>query len=221
MRQKKSITNSLIILSGGMDSVTMLYDYRRAIKEALVFNYGSKHNEKEILFAKLHAQRLGIPCSVIELDWINSMFRSALLQSGDEIPEGHYEDKIMEKTIVPFRNGIMLSIAVGVAESHELDCVMIGSHAGDRAIYPDCRREFLSAFASSARLGTIRKVGISAPYIDMTKREIALIGRSIEVDYTETWTCYKGEESHCGKCGSCVERKEALEGFDETYYQEF
>ncbi len=129
--------DSIIILSGGMDSVTMLYDYRERIAMAVTFNYGSKHNEKEITFARQHCRRLNIPHIVIPLSFMQQYFKSSLLIGGENIPEGHYTDDNMKSTVVPFRNGIMLAIAAGLAESNGLSHVMLANHSGDHAIYPD------------------------------------------------------------------------------------
>ncbi|MGL4854157.1 MAG: 7-cyano-7-deazaguanine synthase, partial [Lentisphaeria bacterium] len=127
-----------------------------------------------------------------------------------EIPEGHYQESNMKSTVVPFRNGIMLAIAAGYAESLNADYILLGSHAGDHAIYPDCRPEFNDAFKTAVQLGTYNAVEMLAPYSHLTKTDIAKIGYDINFPFEQTWTCYKGENLHCGKCGSCVERHEAL-----------
>lgn len=200
----------VLILSGGMDSVTLLYDYQERIAMAVSFDYGSKHNAREIPFARLHCERLGIKHIVIPLDFMPSYLKSSLLTGGEEIPEGHYADDNMKSTVVPFRNGIMLSIAVGIAESNELKYVMMANHGGDHTIYPDCRPEFVEAFGHAAQAGTYVGVGLLSPYTNITKGDIARRGKELGIDYSETWSCYKGGEKHCGKCGTCVERKEAM-----------
>jgi len=210
--------DSLIIVSGGMDSVTMLHEYASEIALAVTFDYGSKHNAKEIPFARYHCKLLGIKHIVIPLKFINKYFKSSLLKSGEAIPEGNYADDNMRSTVVPFRNGIMLSIAAGLAESNGLQRIMLANHVGDHAIYPDCRGTFVSAMNCAISNGTYNSVTIKAPYTDIDKRAIARIGHALGIDYSKTWTCYKGEEKHCGVCGSCVERKEALDGFDNTSY---
>lgn len=202
--------DSIIIVSGGMDSVTLLYDYKDRIALGISFDYGSNHNSKEIPFAKLHCERLGIRHITIPLDFMHKYFKSSLLDGGDAIPEGHYEDENMKSTVVPFRNGIMLAIAAGIAESNGLSHVMIANHGGDHAIYPDCRPEFISAMSSATKAGSYNGVTVIAPYTNITKGDIARRGKELGIDYTETWSCYKGGEKHCGKCGTCVERKEAL-----------
>lgn len=202
--------DSVIILSGGMDSVTMLYDYKDRIAVAISFDYGSNHNNKEIPFARLHCERLGIRHIVIPLSFMAEYFKSSLLSGADDIPEGNYADENMKSTVVPFRNGIMLSVAVGIAESNELKYVMMANHGGDHAIYPDCRPEFVESFSAAAKAGTYVGVTLFAPYTSLTKADIARRGKELGIDYSETWSCYKGGEVHCGKCGTCIERKEAL-----------
>lgn len=202
--------NSVIIVSGGMDSITLLYDHKDEIALGISFDYGSNHNAREIPFAKMHCERLGIKHITINLDFMHQYFKSSLLDGAEAIPEGHYADDNMKSTVVPFRNGIMLSIAIGIAESNNLDQVFIANHGGDHTIYPDCRPEFINAIDAAATAGTYNNVIVVAPYTKITKSDIARIGKKLGIDYTETWSCYKGGEVHCGKCGTCVERKEAL-----------
>ncbi|MDR3236307.1 MAG: 7-cyano-7-deazaguanine synthase QueC [Prevotellaceae bacterium] len=202
--------DSVIILSGGIDSVTLLYERAAQIALAVSFDYGSKHNAKEIPFAKYHCEQLGIKHLVIPLPFVNDYFQSSLLQRGDDIPEGHYTDDTMKSTVVPFRNGIMLSIAVGIAESCGLTHVCIANHAGDHAIYPDCRAQFIDAMSNAASSGTYINVSVEAPYTHVAKIDIVRIGQQLGIDYAATWSCYKGRDKHCGKCGTCVERIEAL-----------
>lgn len=204
--------DSVLIVSGGMDSITMLYEYSDRIAIGLSFDYGSNHNAREIPFARLHCERLGICHVVIGLDFMHRYFKSSLLEGADAIPEGHYASDNMKSTVVPFRNGIMLAIAAGIAESKGLRHVMMANHGGDHAIYPDCRPEFVSAFGAAVRAGTYEGITVEAPYTDITKADIARRGRALGIDYSETWSCYKGGERHCGRCGTCVERREALAG---------
>ena len=210
----------LLIYSGGLDSTTLLYEYKDSIALAVSFYYGSKHNGREIACAVENCQRLGIKHMVIPLDFMGQYFKSSLLQGGGDIPEGSYADDNMKSTVVPFRNGIMLSIAAGLAESYGLDTVMMANHSGDHAIYPDCRPEFVDAFAKAVEAGTYEGIQLVSPYCNITKRDIALRGKELGVDYSLTYSFYKGGEKHCGKCGTCTERKEALEGFDPTEYEE-
>ena len=142
--------DSVLIYSGGVDSTTMLYEFRDRIAVALSFHYGSNHNDKELAFARYHCEQLGIPQRVISLDFIGKMFHSSLLEGADAIPEGNYDDENMRSTVVPFRNGIMLSVAAGLAESENLRYVMMANHAGDHAIYPDCRPEFVDGGVPAA-----------------------------------------------------------------------
>ena len=202
--------DSVLIASGGMDSTTMLYDYKDRIALAISFDYGSNHNNREIPFAQLHCKRLGIKHIVINLAFFKQYFKSSLLEGADAIPEGNYDDDNMVSTVVPFRNGIMLSIAAGIAESNGLKFIMMANHGGDHAIYPDCRSEFVDAFDKAAQAGTYIGVHLITPYTHWTKADIARRGAELGIDYSETWSCYKGGDIHCGKCGTCVERREAV-----------
>ena len=209
----------ILVYSGGLDSTTLLYEYKDRISLAVSFDYGSKHNAREIEYAKENCKRLGIKHLVIPLDFMGRYFKSDLLLSGGDIPEGSYADENMHSTVVPFRNGIMLAIAAGLAESYDEDAILLANHSGAHAIYPDCRPEFIEGMAAAVKAGTYNGVKVLSPYCNMTKREIALRGKELGIDYSLTYSCYKGGEKHCGKCGTCVERKEALEGFDPTEYE--
>ena len=193
-----------------MDSVTLLYDRAEEIALAVSFDYGSNHNHKEIPFAKKHCEALGIPHVVIPLKFMAEHFESSLLSGADAIPEGHYADENMKSTVVPFRNGIMLSIAAGLAESKGLQKVMMANHFGDHDVYPDCRKEFVDNMSAAISAGTYANIFIDAPYTSISKADIARKGAALGIDYAQTWSCYKGLEKHCGKCGTCIERKEAL-----------
>ena len=210
---------AVLVYSGGLDSTTLLYEYKDSIALAVSFDYGSKHNKRELEYAALNCKRLGIRHLVIPLEFMGRYFKSDLLIGGGDIPEGSYADENMKSTVVPFRNGIMLSIAAGLAESYDLDAIMLANHSGDHAIYPDCRPEFIEGMAAAVKAGTYNGVKVVSPYCNMTKRDIALRGRELGVDYSLTYSCYKGGEKHCGKCGTCTERKEALAGFDPTEYE--
>jgi 7-cyano-7-deazaguanine synthase len=202
--------DTLIILSGGMDSTVALYQGQHRIGLAISFNYGSKHNDEENVRAKRSCARLGIEHRRVNLMEVGNHLKSDLLKSGGEIPEGHYADENMRKTVVPFRNGIMLSIACGIAESHGLSQVMIGNHFGDHAVYPDCRRDFIDAMEKAMVYGTYAHVKISSPFVEMTKTEIAKLGDYLGVHWEETYSCYKGKYVHCGRCSTCYERREAF-----------
>lgn len=203
---------ALVLLSGGMDSVTALHWAAREheVVGCVSFDYGSKHNHMEIPMAAWHATKLGVKHDVIRLDFVNQLFASDLLQSGGEIPEGHYEADNMKRTVVPFRNGIMLAIACGLAESRGADALVIAAHSGDHAIYPDCREPFMRAMAEAMKQGTYAQIELLRPFIDCDKSEIVRRGAKLDVDYAHTWSCYKGGDIHCGKCGTCVERREAF-----------
>lgn len=216
---KNTYKDSVLVLSGGMDSTTILYEFRDRIALAVTFDYGSNHAAREIDCARKNCEALGIEHLIIPLAFIHDYFRSSLLEGADAVPEGHYAADNMKSTVVPFRNGIMLAVAAGIAESRGLDNVFIANHAGDHTIYPDCRPEFIEAFSQAVKSGTFNGVNILSPYCNITKRDIALRGHSLGIDYSRTYSCYKGGAKHCGKCGTCVERKEALEGFDTTEYE--
>jgi len=202
----------VVLLSGGMDSVSALYDTKQKheVVGAISFDYGSKHNHKEIPFAAYHSRKFNIEHQVIHLDFVGELFKSDLLKSGGQIPDGHYEEETMKSTVVPFRNGIMLSISAGFAESRDAEGLVIAAHAGDHAIYPDCREEFMKSMAEAIRIGTYAGIKLLRPFIVMTKAEIAARGHALGVDFSQTWSCYKGATLHCGTCGTCVERREAF-----------
>ena len=204
----------VVLCSGGMDSVTALH-WARAEHEvvaALSFDYGAKHNPREIPFAAEHAKALGVRHEVIALGFVNQLFNSALLQSGGAVPDGHYEAENMKQTVVPFRNAILLSVACGFAESAGADALVIAAHGGDHAIYPDCREEFMRAMAEAMRLGTYAGVRLLRPFIEFDKARIAAEAARLGADLGRTWSCYKGGAVHCGTCGTCVERREAFAG---------
>jgi len=202
--------DSVIIVSGGLDSITLLHDKAETIALAISFDYGQNHSKKELPYAEYHCQKLGIPHITIPLTFMHQYFKSSLLEGAEAIPEGHYEEENMKSTVVPFRNGIMLAIATGIAESHELKRVYIANHGGDHTIYPDCRPEFIDAMDKATSAGTFVDVRVEAPYTNISKTDIVRRGTALGIDYAKTWSCYKGSEMHCGKCGTCVERKEAF-----------
>ncbi|MBQ4222989.1 MAG: 7-cyano-7-deazaguanine synthase QueC [Prevotella sp.] len=215
--------DSVIILSGGMDSVTLLYDYQKRIALAITFDYGSNHNKREAACAALHCQRLGIEHIIIPLDFMARYFKSSLLEGAEAIPEGDYNDENIHSTVVPFRNGIMLAIAAGLAESRELTHVMMANHFGDHVIYPDCSEEFVRHMSSAMTAGTYVGVQVLAPYTTISKTDIARIGKRLGIDYSLTYSCYKGGPRHCGRCATCRERMQALReaGIDDhTDYEE-
>lgn len=202
----------VVLVSGGMDSVTALHAAARGheVVAGISFDYGSKHNHRELPFAAWHCEQLGVKHEIVRLDFMDRLFQSDLLKSGGEIPEGHYEAENMKQTVVPFRNGILLAIGAGYAESVGAGALVIAAHSGDHAIYPDCRETFMEPMARAIREGTYAGVEILRPFIDLRKEGIAEVGAGLGVDFARTWSCYKGGERHCGKCGTCVERREAF-----------
>ena len=199
-----------MVLSGGMDSVTMLYEYASEIDLAVNFSYGSNHNARELEWARYHCEKLGIELVEIYLSFIGSNFHSSLLEGPDAIPEGDYDFDNMKSTVVPFRNGIMLAAAAGLAESRGLEVLMIANHAGDHALYPDCRDSFVKAMSEAIKAGTYEGITVKAPYTLLSKTDIALRGKRLGIDYSTTYSCYRGLEKHCGRCGTCRERRQAL-----------
>ncbi|MCC8175875.1 MAG: 7-cyano-7-deazaguanine synthase QueC [Bacteroidales bacterium] len=206
----EKVKDAAIVLSGGMDSVTLLHDRRDEIALAVTFDYGSNHAKREIPMARRNCELLGIEHVVIPLGFMAQYFHSSLLEGADAIPEGEYDGENMASTVVPLRNGIMLTIAVGLAESRGLKRVMIANHAGDHAIYPDCRPEFIEMIDRVAELGTYAGIRVEAPYTNWSKTDIARRGLALGVDYSLTYSCYKGTEPPCGKCATCREREQAL-----------
>jgi 7-cyano-7-deazaguanine synthase len=202
----------IVLVSGGLDSVCVLHE-AAALYEVIAgvsFDYGAKHNHREIPFAVIHCRQLGVRHEIIRLDFIGERFRSALLRTGADIPDTHYEAPAMKQTIVPFRNGIFLATAAGYAESAGANAVVIAAHRGDHAIFPDCRSEFMDTMSQAIHLGTDSGVEVIRPFIGLSKTQIVQRGQELRVKLAETWTCYKGCERHCGTCGACVERREAF-----------
>lgn len=199
----------IIVVSGGVDSITLLYDKREEIGLALTFRYGSNHESREVPCADYHCKRLGIEHRVVDLDFVK-MMHSSLLEGAEQIPTGEYEEENMRSTVVPFRNGVMLSIACAFAEDQGMDKVFIANHFGDHDIYPDCTAAFIKGMNEAMVQGTYHHVRVEAPYTGLTKKEIVAIGTKLGVDYSHTWSCYKGGEKACGACGTCRERQEAF-----------
>lgn len=215
---------ALVLLSGGMDSGVLLAQSLTEFEsvEAISFEYGSKHNRKELESAVLLAKKYDVTHTVIPLRFLDELFDSSLLQGGESVPDGTYNQDNMRSTVVPFRNGIMLAVAVGYAENLQIDEVLIGSHSDDHGVYPDCRTEFTEKFSEAASLGTYTGVRVRSPFTALSKSEIAAAGRQLDFDFSLTWTCYKGHDFHCGLCAACNARKEALlfeEGKDPTRYE--
>lgn len=203
---------TILIYSGGMDSTTLLY---KLLAEgdrvrALSFNYGQRH-KKELKAAAKICKKLGVPHKIVDITAIKSLMEgSALTSDNVRVPEGHYKDKTMKLTVVPNRNMIFLALAIAQAVSLKFDRVAMAVHVGDHAIYPDCRPAFIKAMRTVSKIANYEKIAIHTPFLNITKRDIAQIGRKLSVPYKLTWTCYKGLQKPCGKCGACMERTEAL-----------
>lgn len=207
MAQEKAV----VIFSGGMDSFTLL---NRVIKEgydvyALTFDYGQKH-VKEVEVAKTVCEQLNVPHKILDISPINQLMQSSSLVGSEDVPEGHYESDNMKSTVVPNRNMILLSLAIGYAVDIKAAKVYYGAHSGDHAIYPDCRPEFVHKMNEVAGIANYEHVSIETPYLNSSKGEILKDGLSMGLSYDNTWTCYNGRAKACGKCGACVERLEAF-----------
>lgn len=215
----------VLIQSGGMDSTTLLYHLLAEGHEVkcLGIDYGQRHG-KELIHARALCDELGVEFRVADLSGINGLLAGSSQTSDEvEVPEGHYADENMKLTVVPNRNMIMLAVAIGWAVSLEYDAVAYAAHSGDHTIYPDCRPEFADVMSAAAAISNWHRVALLRPFIEMSKADIAALGSELCVPYGKTWTCYKGQAEHCGKCGTCVERIEAFElaGVpDPTTYQE-
>lgn len=222
--------STVAILSGGLDSTTMLHvaiNNGWTVTSAVSFNYGQRH-KKELDYARATCDSLGIKHHVIDL-W-SSGLTGALAPSGSslvsdtEVPDGHYAEESMKATVVPNRNMIMISIAGGIAVAEGAQCVMTGVHAGDHFIYPDCRPEFIANAAAALVVGNEGfgdMHGIMAPFLESTKADIAYEAIMNDVPFESTWSCYKGGEIHCGRCGTCVERLEAIDEALKKFLYEF
>ena len=201
----------VVIYSGGMDSFTVLNKALRQGHEvyALSFNYGQRH-VKELEVAKSVCDDLGVNHKIVDISAINELIGGSSLTDDIDVPEGHYEEESMKSTIVPNRNMILLSLAVGYAVSLKASKVFYGAHSGDHAIYPDCRPEFVRKMDDVCRIANYDEVEIVCPYLDKSKIDILTDGLQMGLDYSHTWTCYNGREQACGKCGACQERLEAF-----------
>lgn len=201
----------VVIYSGGMDSFTVLH---RALADgcevyALSFDYGQRHS-KELNYAANVCEKLGIPHKIVDITAINQLLAGSSLTDNIDIPEGHYEEDSMKSTVVPNRNMILLSLAIGYAVSLKADAVYYGAHSGDHAIYPDCRPEFVLKMNEVSMLANYEPVSVHSPYLEQDKAAILADGLAMGLDYANTWTCYNGRDKACGKCGACVERLEAF-----------
>lgn len=203
---------AVVVMSGGLDSTVALHWAHKEYGELfpIHFVYGSKHSEKELNCARKQCDKLGLHLQVVCLP-LENIFVSSLLKGGEDIPEGHYQAQSMKSTVVPFRNGIMLAIAGGYAESVGAQYVILGNHSGDHAIYPDCTERFIKGMDEALNAGTYGHIHIVSPFCNQTKSDIVRMGAKLGVDFSQTYSCYKGHSLHCGKCGTCVERKESFQ----------
>jgi len=215
----KKKQKAVLIFSGGLDSTSLLFDLTKQglAVECLHFQYGSKHNQREFERARVIAGLAGVKLTVIDMGFIGNLFQSDLLKSGGIIPSGHYGEESMRKTVVPLRNGIMLTIAAGYAASVKADFVSAGVHHGDHTIYPDCRPEFMEAMRETFRTGLWETVTLLVPYVWYDKGDIAIRGYECDAPIFRTYSCYAGGELHCGVCGACNERKEAFKKLYDKY----
>jgi 7-cyano-7-deazaguanine synthase len=206
------MTNKVIVIySGGMDSFTVLNRALHDGKEvfALTFDYGQRH-VKEIEYASTVCQSLNVNHKVIDISAINQLLAGSSLTDDIDIPQGHYEAESMKSTVVPNRNMILLSLAVGYAVSVGASQVYYGAHSGDHAIYPDCRPEFVMKMNEVCKIANYESVEIFSPYLTVTKSDILTDGLKMGLKYDNTWTCYNGRDKACGQCGACQERLEAF-----------
>ncbi len=220
---------ALVVCSGGLDSVTLAYKvaHESTLVSLLSFNYGQRHL-KELDFARQCADQLGVSHTVIDLSQIGAHLTSALTPTSVtdiDVPEGHYAESSMKATVVPNRNAIMMTIAFGLAASQQVDTVAMAVHGGDHFIYPDCRPDFIESFAKMQvlALDDVAAVSLYTPFLHQDKAEIVREGVNLDVPFSSTWSCYQGLEQHCGRCGTCVERREAFHlatTIDPTFYED-
>lgn len=204
---------TLVVCSGGLDSVTLAHHVAEAgdLAGLMAFDYGQRHR-KELDFAAAAGDRLGVSCERIDLSGLGRHLTGSALTDDVAVPEGHYSAESMAVTVVPNRNPILLTIAFAIAASRGWDRVAAAVHAGDHAVYPDCRPEFVEAFAAMEKraLEGLGQIALDTPFVTWTKAQIAAEAGRLGVPVAETWSCYRGEDRHCGRCGTCVERREAL-----------
>ncbi len=204
---------TIVVCSGGLDSVTLAH--KIAVEQKLIhlvsFDYGQRH-KKELEFARLCAARLDVTHDVLDISDIGDRLTGSALTSGEAVPDGHYAEDTMRLTVVPNRNAIMLTIAFGLAMARQAQAVAAAMHGGDHFIYPDCRPAFAEAFGAMQRyaLDGFAKIELTTPFLLWSKAEIVREGERLGVPFAETWSCYKGGARHCGRCGTCVERREAF-----------
>lgn len=202
-----------VICSGGLDSVTLAYQVasQHQLCGLISFDYGQRH-KKELQFAARAAEHLGIPHRVIDITAIGAQLSGSALTDDIAVPDGHYAEQSMKITVVPNRNAIMLTIAYGMAVAQNMNAVAAAFHGGDHFIYPDCRPGFVKSFAEMQNhaLEDVAHIQLHTPFLNFSKADIVTVGATLNVPFIETWSCYKGGDIHCGRCGTCVERREAF-----------
>jgi 7-cyano-7-deazaguanine synthase len=205
---------TLVVCSGGLDSVTLAHKVaaERSLVQMVSFDYGQRHR-KELDYARRAAQRLGVAHDVVDLVDVGAKLTGSALTDGVAVPEGHYAEESMRLTVVANRNAIMLTIAFGIAMARGAQAVATAVHGGDHFIYPDCRPAFIEAFAAMQKraLEGFSEISLNAPFLRASKADIVREGARLGVPFAETWSCYKGGAQHCGRCGTCVERREAFD----------
>ena len=204
---------TIVVCSGGLDSVSLAYKIanEEELLRLVTFNYGQRH-EKEIEFARACAERLDVPCDVVDIGPVGKLLSGSALTDDVDVPDGHYAEESMKLTVVPNRNAIMLAIAFGIGAAQQADAVATAVHGGDHFIYPDCRPAFIDAFEAMQRqaLDGYADIRLYTPFVNIPKSAIVTEGARHGTPFENTWSCYKGGEKHCGRCGTCVERREAF-----------
>ncbi|MGX9417362.1 7-cyano-7-deazaguanine synthase QueC [Vibrio sp. WJH972] len=204
---------AMIVCSGGLDSVTLAHKVaaEAELTSLVSFHYGQRH-DKELDYAARCAEYFDVPHHIIDISNVGAQLTGSALTDDVDVPDGHYAEDSMKLTIVPNRNAIMLTIAYGMAASQGADTVAIAVHGGDHFIYPDCRPEFIEQFAKMQKMALdgYADIDLYAPFLHGSKADIVTTGAAVSVPFNDTWSCYKGGEKHCGRCGTCVERQEAF-----------
>ncbi|WP_170773330.1 7-cyano-7-deazaguanine synthase QueC [Ruegeria lacuscaerulensis] len=204
---------TIVICSGGLDSVSLAHMVAQDHELAglISFDYGQRHR-KELDYAALCAQRLGVSHDIIDLRPVGAVLTGSALTDDVDVPDGHYAEDSMKVTVVPNRNAIMLTVAFGAAAARGADAVATAVHGGDHFIYPDCRPAFTEAFEAMQKLALdgYADVSLFTPFVHRSKADIVTEGARVNTPFAQTWSCYKGGDHHCGRCGTCVERREAF-----------
>ncbi len=206
---------TIVICSGGLDSVTLAYKVAREheLLGLVSFDYGQRHKKKSWTMRRLLQKKLGVPHHILDMSQIGAHLSGSALTDNVDVPDGHYAEENMKVTVVPNRNAIMLSIGFGIAAAQQADAVAAAVHGGDHFIYPDCRPGFTKSFEAMQKqaLDGYANVSLYTPFVEISKGAIVTEGARLNVPFEETWSCYKGGEKHCGRCGTCVERREAFD----------